>query len=131
MTEAELITGNDEICQTLGFESNKAYVYQVPNLFPHEKEVDTGWMEWNVQDIGFEKDWNMLVGAYNRILLILNNLSPIQKELLKQDKNFFASFGVKNVFRVSDVNWQVNISTSWQHIVDFCKWYNSVKLYNQ
>lgn len=128
MTEAEIIMGNDEICKAIGFVTNRSYVYQVPNLFPHEKEGgDTGWTEWGTQEIGFEKDWNMLVGAYNRVLLIYHTLSDTQKELLSHDKSFFARYGVKNVFGVSDVNWQINISSSWLKLVDFCKWYNQIK----
>lgn len=128
MTEHELIVGNDEICQLLGWETNKAYVYKVPNTFPHEKEADTGWIELGTQAIGFHRDWNMLIGAYNRALLILNNLTETQKKLLQEDKAFFAKFGIKNVFGVSDVNWQINITSSWIKFVDFCKWYNSIKL---
>jgi len=129
MSEAELITGNDEICQLIGFKSTKAYVYEVPNLFPYDLDEgnDTGWTEWDVQAIGFEKDWNMLVGAYNRALTILHKLSDTQKELLNQDKGFFAKFGVKHIFGVSDVNGQINITSSWLKLVDFCKWYNNIK----
>lgn len=128
MTQAEIISGNDEICQTLGFESSKVYVYKVPNTFPFEKEADTGWTECDTQAILFHTDWNMLVGAYNRILLIVRNLSETGRKLLNEDKNFFAKWGTSTVFMVSDINWQININSAWLKMVDFCKWYNSVKL---
>ena len=124
--EHEIIIGNDEICKTLGFESSKVYVYKVPNLFPFEKECDTGWTEFNVQQLGFHADWNMLVGAYNRILLILHNMSETGKKLLQDDKNFFARWGTRTVFMVSDINHQINIESAWRKMVDFCKWYNQV-----
>jgi len=96
MTEAEIITGNDEICKMCEFETSKVYVYKVPNTFPYEREHDTGWSEMNVQAIPFHEDWNLLIGAYNRALELMVKLNPTQKDLLKQDKNFIVNFGTKN-----------------------------------
>lgn len=127
MTEAEIISGNDEICKILEWESNRVYVYKVPNTFPFEQEVDTGWMEWDVQAIGFNTDWNMLIGAYNRILKILSTLTKTEHELLDLPKTFVVKFAVNNVFGMG-INGQLNITSCWIKIVDFCKWYNSVKM---
>jgi len=127
MTELEIINGNDEICQLLQFKSNKVYVYQVPNTFPFEKELDTGWSEMNVQDIQFHSDWNMLIGAFNRALFILNSMPDTAKKLLKEDKNLIVNFGIKNFFVVS-INGQMEVVHSWRKIVDFAKWWNSVSL---
>ncbi len=125
MTDLEIITGNDEICKMLLFESNKAYVYKIPNLFPHEKENDTGWIELDVRTMQFHTDWNMLIGAYNRALYILNNMPDTAKELLKENNNSIINFGVKNFFHVFEG--QLNISSCWIKLVDFAKWWNSVK----
>lgn len=127
MTEAEIITGNDHLCQMLEFESNKVYVYKVPNLFPFQG-YESGYMESNVQAILFHTDWNMLVGAYNGMLKILHDLPETGKQLLQEDKNFFARWGTKTVFMVSDVNYQINIHSAWMKLVDFAKWWNAVKL---
>ena len=126
MTELEIITGNDEICQALGFRSDKVYVYQVPNLFPHEKEADTGWTEFNTQTIGFNTDWNMLIGGYNRMLQNLQAMNPTQKALLKEEKNFVVNWGTANFFHLFEG--QLYISSSWIKLVYMCKWYNAVKL---
>jgi hypothetical protein len=126
MKESEIIIGNDEICQMLGWESNQLYVYRVPNLFPSEQ--DSGWTKFNTQDIAFHSDWNLLIGAYNYALKLVRGFTNLQKELLQDDKAFFARFGVKHMFGISDVNHQVNINASWLKLVDFCKWYNSIKL---
>jgi hypothetical protein len=126
MTETEIITGNDEICQALGFKSDKVYVYRVPNTFPFERETDTGWTEFNTQQIGFHQDWNLLIGAYNRMLENLANMTETQRRLLAEEKNFVVSFGVKNFFGIFEN--QLHIASSWIKLVDFCKWYNSVKL---
>ncbi len=128
MEFSEIITGNDEIAKCIGFDSDKPYVYKVPNTFPFENENNTGWTEFNTKEIGFDKDWNMLVGAYNKILLILKNLNPIYRELLQKDESFFARWGTKTVFMVSDINHQINIDSSWKKMVDFCKWYNHIKI---
>ena len=96
MTELEIITGNDAICQMIWWESIKVYVYQVPNLFPHNE--DSGWTEFNVQDIGFHNDWNMLIGAYNKALHILMKFKQLQTELLNDDKNIVVKFGIQNFF---------------------------------
>lgn len=126
MTEAEIITGNDEICDMLGFEKSNAYVYKIPNTFPFEKEIDTGWTEFDVQAVGFHLDWNVLIGAYNRALKLMEGMNSIQKQLLLQDKNFVVNFGTKNFFGLFEN--QLHISSSWIKLVDFAKWYNSVKL---
>jgi hypothetical protein len=126
MTELEIINGNDEICKLMQFKSNKAYVYQVPNLFPHEKDNDTGWIELNVQTIQFHTDWNMLIGAYNRALVILNNAPETARQLLKEDKNFIVNFGAQNFFGVFEG--QLHISSCWIKLVDFAKWWNSVSV---
>lgn len=127
MTEAEIISGNDEICRLLQFESDKVYVYRVPNHFPYEKVTkDTGWIEVYAQHIGFNTDWNMLIGAYNRALLILNSLPDTAKQLLKEDKNFIVNFGINNFFGLFES--QLRISSCWVKLVDFAKWYNSVHL---
>lgn len=124
--QAEIISGNDEICRLLEFESNKVYVYKVPNLFPHDKENDTGWIEVNTQCIGFDTDWNMLIGAYNRALKVLDELPPPAKVLLKKEKNFVVNFGIHHFFGLFEN--QLHISSCWIKLVDFAKWYNSVKL---
>lgn len=126
MTEKEIIIGNDEICQALGFKSKTVYVYEVPNTFPHEKERDAGWMEWNTQEIGFHKDWNLLIGGYNRMLHNLEAMTNTQKQLLKDEKNLIVNFGTKNFFGLFEN--QLHISSSWIKLVIMCKWYNSVKL---
>lgn len=126
MTELEIINGNDEICRLLQFKSDKVYMYQVPNTFPHEKEYDTGWTEFNVQAIPFHEDWNMLIGAYNRALAILNSMPDTAKQLLKEDKNFIVNFGVKNFFGLFDNH--LSISSCWIKMVDFAKWWNVVGL---
>lgn len=126
MTDLEIINGNDEICRLLQFKSNKAYVYQIPNLFPHEKENDTGWVEMDVQAIQFNTDWNMLIGAYNRALYILNNMPHTAKQLLKEDKNCVVNFGVKNFFGTFEG--QLNISSCWIKLVDFARWWNAVSV---
>lgn len=124
MTEIEIITGNDEICRLLLFKRVKDYLYQIPNTFPHEKENDTGWTEFNVKAIPFHEDWNMLIGAYNRALLILNAMPDTAKQLLKEDRNFVVNFGVKNFFGLFEN--QLSISSCWLKMVDFAKWWNSV-----
>ena len=126
MTDKEIIMGNDEICQALGFESNRVYVYKVPNTFPFENERDTGWTELNTQAICFHSDWNMLVGAYNRIRTLVFNMTDTQKEILKDHKNFLTNFAVKNVFSISIDN-QLRIERAWRMLTDFCKWYNGAK----
>lgn len=126
MNITEVISGNDQICQALGFESNKVYVYKVPNTFPFEKEADTGWTEFNVQQLLFHSDWNMLIGAYNHCLEKLEQLPVSLKALLKEDKNIVVNFGTRNFFGLFEN--QLHISSSWIKLVDLCKWYNSVKL---
>jgi len=128
MTEAEIITGNDEICKMCEFETSKVYVYKVPNTFPYEREHDTGWSEMNVQAIPFHEDWNLLIGAYNRALELMVKLNPTQKDLLKQDKNFIVNFGTKNFFGLFEN--QLHISSSYIKLTDFAKWYNSIKIFN-
>jgi len=126
MTESEIIIGNDEICQMIGWVSTKAYVYQVPNLFPYKE--DTGWTEFNTQDIGFHCDWNLLIPAYNIALKILAGLTTTQAQLLHDHKNFIVNYGCKNFFHLFDN--QLHISSCWVKLVDFSKWYNSVKQFN-
>ena len=128
MTEAEIITGNDEICKMCGFESNKAYVYKVPNLFPC-KDPDTGWSETNVQAIQFNEDWNMLIGAYNIAREKLSLLNATQKELLEQHKNFITNYSINNFFHLG-IDGQVKISGSYIKLVDFAKWYNGIIIFN-
>lgn len=99
MTQEQIVLGNDEICQMLQFESDKVYSYKIPNTFPFEKELDTGWTEFNVQQILFHSDWNMLIGAYNRALSIMEDLPD-----------------------------GVHISSCWIKLVDFAKWFNQIKL---
>lgn len=127
-TEKEIIVGNDEICQALGFKTNKVYVYEVPNTFPNERESDTGYTEFNTQQIGFHTDWNLLIGGYNRMLEKLELMNVLQKELFLQEKNFIVNFGTKNFFGLFEN--QLHIASSWIKLVDLCKWYNSVKLFN-
>lgn len=125
MTELEIITGNDEICKLLMFESDKVYTYKVPNTFPFEREADTGWTEFNTQAILFHSDWNMLIGAYNRALYILNKMPDTIKELLRDEKNFVVNFAIKNFFHLFEN--QLHISSSWVKMVDFARWFNAVK----
>lgn len=120
MKESELIIGNGEICKMLGWESNKAYVYKVPNLFPSNE--DSGYTEFDTQNVGFNLDWNILIGAYNIALQKIVQLSETKKELL--DKNFIVQFGTKNFFHLFDN--QLSINSCWNKLVDFSKWYNSL-----
>ena len=126
MKESEIITGNDEICQMLGWVSTRVYMYHVPNLFPIEDSKQT--TEMDCQGIPFHQDWNMLIGAYNKALQILAGLTTTQAELLHVDKNFFVQWGAKNFFHLFEN--QLHISSCWIKLVDFSKWYNSVKLFN-
>lgn len=123
MTDAELIVGNAEICEMLGWISNKAYVYQVPNLFPSQE--DSGWTEFNTQEVGFHLDWNILIGAYNQLLLKILAFTPTQKELFKDDKTMIVKFGAEHFFGLFEG--QLYINSCWIKLVDFSKWYNSIK----
>lgn len=123
MTESEIIIGNDAICKMLGFESTKQYIYKIPNLFPSNE--NTGWIETNALHVGFDSDWNMLIGAYNKTLYIIDQMPPTLKELLKEYNNFVVSFGIKNFFHIFEG--QLHISSCWTKLVIFAKWYNNVK----
>lgn len=125
MTDLEIINGNDEICQLCGFESDKVYVYKIPNTFPFESEADTGWTELTVQQTLFHTDWNMLIGGYNRALYKINSMSETAKSLLLEDKNMVDNFGAKNFFGLFEG--QLYISSCWIKLVHLSKWYNSVK----
>ena len=122
MTEQEIISGNDAICTMLGFEQTKAYHYKVPNLFP--KEVDTGYTEMDTSDTQFHIDWNMLIGSYNKMLALMQDMPDTAKELLKTDKNFLVNYGARNFFCLFEN--QLSISSCWIKLVDFAKWYNAV-----
>ena len=124
MTQEEKILGNDEICRMLGWESDKVYVYKVPNLFP-ATDIDTGWTEFDVQNVGFNMDWNILIGAYNIALTKLQGLTSLQTISFEDKKNFIVMFGTRNFFHL--FNNQLSINSCWIKLVDFSKWYNSVK----
>lgn len=129
MTEAEKILANDEICKMLGWESNRVYVYHVPNLFPFKE--DAGTTEFMVQDIFFDRDWNMCVGAYNNVLKRIINLHQTQRDLYNHHKNFIVRYGAQNFFEISDVTGQVNISSCYLKLADFAKWYNGVTVFKK
>lgn len=107
----------------LEWESNKVYVYKVPNLFPTKE--DSGYTELSTQGMLFHTDWNMLIGAYNRVMLLINSLSETQLQLLRDNKNFLIDYSFKNFF--IPFEGQLHINSCWLKLVDICKWYNSVK----
>lgn len=127
MKESEIIIGNDEICQMLGWKSDRAYMYHVPNLFPIQESNNT--TEMDVQGIGFHLDWNMCIGAYNKSLELLHGMNDVQKELLQHDKHFLVNFSTRSFFHIFEG--QLHISSCYVKLVMIAKWYNSIKLFKQ
>ncbi len=121
MSQEEILIGNNEICRMLGWPCLSLYHYECPNIFPLNE--NSGYMELRCDAIGFNTDWNMLIGAYNVALSKLNN-NELVKNLLKRDEHFIANFGIKNFFGLFEN--QLYISSSWIKLVDFCKLYNAV-----
>ena len=128
MIEKEIIEGNDLICKFLGFESNKVLVYKVPNLFPSKE--DSGWTEFDVQDIGFERDWNMLMPVVEKISKI-----TIKDELVRLE---IVSSGYVKIANLHDFPIFANVSIEgslikavYKAVVKFITWHNNQSILKQ
>jgi hypothetical protein len=59
MNKRKIAEGNKAICEYLKFKESKTNVYEVPNCWPDGPK--TGYTEFTIWNIGFERDWNMLM----------------------------------------------------------------------
>lgn len=136
MTQEQL-EGNKLIAEFLGFISDKAMVYRVPNLFP-DKGYESGYTEFSLNAIGFEKDWNMLIPVVEKIAKIEIKDSPVMYngEDTFYDSYYPRTFGLisseTKEFMVRINRFGLHYSTSlieatWLAVVEFLKWYNQNK----
>lgn len=121
MTADQIIKGNNEIAKMCGVS-----VYPVKGTKEFKKwkgeACDFNWFE-----LKYESDWNMLISAHNKSRELFMKLDKsIQKEFLESDNLIVERFGFVNFF--STLENQYTISSCWNKMVNFAKWYNSLKL---
>ena len=125
MTKEEIISGNTIIAEFLGWNSEKEGIYQVSNLFP--LKGDTGWMERHALTIGFDADWNMLMGVIEQIEEITPNVVKVKivrKYACIDVYEHGGSWICDPIMSFQFVNNDSKIEGSYRAVVQFIQWYN-------
>ncbi len=91
MTEQQIAIGkgNKLICRYVGFKESKTNVFEVPNCWPDGPK--TGYTECTVWNVGFDRDWNMLMPVVEKI----SKMPLIGADSL-QDTCYPRTFGMLN-----------------------------------
>lgn len=112
MTEVEKLEGDFEIAKFMGYDydfvSNEVYATSHDTLH------------------NYSEKWDLLVPAYNKCWKVVDAImhSDLRFDLAKDEHFLVAMAALKTTMGVSDVNYQVNISSAWWKVTDFVKWYH-------
>jgi len=82
--------GNKSICDYLKFKESKTNIYEIPNCWPHKE--NTGYTEFSIWAVGFDKDWNMLMPVVEIISKV-----PLIGATDLQDTCYPRTFGMLNL----------------------------------
>jgi len=90
MEKQKIAEGNKAICEYLKFKESINNIYEVPNNWPHL--TNTGYTEFTIWSVGFDRDWNMLMPVVERISRV-----PLIGADDLQDTCYPRTFGMLNL----------------------------------
>jgi hypothetical protein len=117
LTQEQIIEGNKLIAEFMGWHYNSKYNQwcMMEDLTILDGEEYAG--EW-FRVLKFHSSWDWLLPVIRKIRDYLNNMPE------RPSKNHCCKGDLIEV-DIQCALWEINIENTWQHTVEFIKWYNS------